>query len=244
MNHTTIAEMERKIAQMVDCRGFAKRLLHHSNRQIGLIAEVKKASPSKGVIRSDFEPCELAKAYEKAGADCLSVLTDTQYFQGSNDFLKAIREVVSLPLLRKEFIIHESQIYEARVIGADAILLIAAALDDRQMRDFHQLAVDLGMDVLVEVHDREELERALQLDIHLLGINNRNLKTFVTDLRTTEQLLRYIPSHIPVVSESGITSADDVEQLQKMGARALLIGETFMRQDDVEQSVHQLMGRL
>lgn len=241
---TSIAQMEREISAMQGCRGFVQALVERPKRSIGLIAEVKKASPSKGVIRADFEPVQLALAYERAGADCLSVLTDEQYFQGSNDYLRAIREAVNLPLLRKEFIVDESQILEARIIGADAILLIAAALSTKQMHDFHQLAVDLGMDVLVEVHNREELERALEVDLHLLGINNRNLHTFATDIRTTEELLAHIPATIPVVSESGIATAAEVAYLQDVGSRALLIGETFMRHADVEAGVYQLMGSL
>jgi indole-3-glycerol phosphate synthase len=238
---TSASELERQIATLAPCLGFKDCLLSRPKRKIGLIAEVKKASPSKGIIRADFSPVTLAQTYEQAGADCLSVLTDEQYFQGSNEYLKAIREHVQIPILRKEFIVDELQILEARTIGADAILLIAAALTTKQMREFHQLAVDVGMDVLVEVHDREELERALELELHLLGINNRNLKTFVTDLRVTEQLMQYIPENIAVVSESGIASADDVRYLQQIGSKALLIGETFMRQADVGLAVQQLM---
>lgn len=240
--HTSIAALERIIAGLPPCLGFTRALLQHPRRAIGLIAEVKKASPSKGVIRADFDPVTLAEAYERAGADCLSVLTDQPYFQGSNEYLKTVRKQVALPILRKEFIVHESQIYEARAIGADAILLIAAALSTKQMKEFYQLAVDLGMDVLVEVHDREETERALELELPMIGINNRNLKTFVTDLQVTEDLMKYIPSTVAVVSESGIGSAGDVTYLQSVGARALLIGETFMRRSDVEQAVVQLLG--
>jgi indole-3-glycerol phosphate synthase len=244
LESTSNAHMEKQISNMYPCRGFVSTLIESPNRSIGLIAEVKKASPSKGVIRNDFEPVPLAAAYERAGADCLSVLTDEQYFQGSNDFLQAISKTIKLPILRKDFIVSESQILQARCIGADAVLLIAAALTTKQMRDFHRLAQDVGLDVLVEVHDREELERALEVELHLLGINNRNLHTFATDLHTTEQLLAHIPKNIPVVSESGIASASDVEYLRTIGARALLIGETFMRQADVEAGVHSLMGPL
>jgi indole-3-glycerol phosphate synthase len=238
---TTSAQLERQIASMAPCKGFRAALLERPHRQIGLIAEVKKASPSKGIIRADFDPVALAKAYEFAKADCLSVLTDERYFQGSNHFLQTIREQVDLPILRKEFIVDEMQILEARVIGADAILLIAAALSKQQMRVFQQLARDIGMDVLVEVHDQYELHQALDMEAQLLGINNRNLKTFVTDIRLTEQLMTDIPADTPVVSESGIASTEDVAYLHTIGAKALLIGETFMRQADVALAVNQLM---
>ena len=244
LTQTTISAMEKQIADMPACHGFIQRLTVTPRRSLGLIAEVKKASPSKGVIRADFHPLLLAQAYERAGADCLSVLTDESYFQGHNDFLRSIREQVELPILRKDFTVHESQIYEARCIGADSILLIAAALSARQMRDFHQRANDIGLDVLVVVHNRPELEAALELDVKLLGINNRDLHTFVTDLNVTEQLLAHIPTSIAVVSESGIRNAEDALYLKDVGARALLIGETFMRQADVEQAVLELMAPL
>lgn len=184
----------------------------------------------------------LAEAYERAGADCISVLTDVDYFQGSNEYLKAVRKAVNVPLLRKDFTIDPKQIYEARLIGADAILLIAAILTTDQMKQYLKLAKDLGLDALVEVHDREELERALELDTQLIGINNRNLKTFVTDLGTTEELIQFIPAGKTVVSESGISTVKDMTYLQQVGAQAVLIGEHFMRQPIVEQAVHDLMG--
>jgi len=242
MGGFSIVEAEKRIAEMPACLGFEQALTARRNRPMGLIAEVKKASPSKGLIREDFEPVTLAQAYERAGADCISVLTDAQYFQGNNSYLSAVRSAVQIPLLRKDFIIDTKQIYEARLIGADAILLIAAILSQQQMKQYVALADELGMDVLVEVHDREELERALELDSQLIGINNRNLKTFVTDLHTTEELISFIPSDRTVVSESGISSRQDMAYLQQIGAQAVLIGEHFMRQPVVETAVHDLMG--
>lgn len=240
----SVAAAERTIAGMAPCRGFERALTENRKRPVGLIAEVKKASPSKGLIRADFEPVALAKAYERAGTDCISVLTDVDYFQGSNDYLRAVREAVSVPLLRKDFTIDISQIYEARVIGADAILLIAAILTTAQMKEFLAEARALGLDALVEVHDRDELDRALELDATLIGINNRNLKTFVTDLDTTRQLIEHIPEGRTVVSESGISTPADMASLQSAGAKAVLVGEHFMRQPSVEQAVRDLMDRL
>ncbi|MEC0226941.1 indole-3-glycerol phosphate synthase TrpC [Paenibacillus alba] len=242
MSHFSIKEAEKLIAALPPCLGFEQALTVRNKRAMGLIAEVKKASPSKGLIREDFDPVLLAKSYEQAGADCISVLTDVQYFQGSNAYLQAVRGAVNVPLLRKDFTIDPKQIYEARLLGADAILLIAAILTTEQMKQYLQLASDLGLDALVEVHDREELERALELDTQLIGVNNRNLKTFVTDLRTTEELIQYIPAGKTVVSESGISSIQDMAYLQQIGSKAVLIGEHFMRQPSVEQAVHDLMG--
>ncbi|GAA3405156.1 indole-3-glycerol phosphate synthase TrpC [Paenibacillus hodogayensis] len=238
----SIPAAESRIASMPACLGF-ERALAERKRNMGLIAEVKKASPSKGLIRPDFDPVGIARAYEAAQADCLSVLTDTDYFQGSNDYLSAVREAVRLPILRKDFTIDPAQIYEARLIGADAILLIAAILTTEQLRDYLALARDLGLDTLVEVHDREELERVLTLDATLIGINNRNLRTFVTDLKTTEELIRHIPEGKTVVSESGISVPDEIGYLRSIGADAVLVGEHFMRQPVVADAVGALMGQ-
>lgn len=239
----SLREAERSIADMPACNGFEHAVSGGRKRPVGLIAEVKKASPSKGLIREDFEPVKLARIYEEAGADCISVLTDVQFFQGSNDYLKAVREAVDRPLLRKDFTTDYRHVYEARLIGADAILLIAAILTSKQMAEYHQLAKDLGMDVLVEVHDRRELETVLELDMAtLIGINNRNLHTFVTDLKTTEELMTYVPKHVTLISESGISSVSDMDYLKRAGAHGVLIGEHFMRQPDVGAAVHQLMG--
>jgi indole-3-glycerol phosphate synthase len=193
------------------------------------IAEIKKASPSKGVMREDFDPAQIARSYEKGGAACLSVLTDEQYFQGHDSYLQQARSVCRLPVLRKEFIIDEYQVYESRVLGADCILLIVAALDDEQLKTFSRLARELGMAVLVEVHDDAELQRALTLNTALIGINNRNLRTFETTLDTTLSLLDRIPDDRIVVTESGIHQRGDVETMMDNNVRAFLIGEAFMR---------------
>lgn len=235
-------EFERRIAQLAPARGFEAALQKRKRPLMGLIAEVKKASPSKGLIRADFDPVPLAQEYERAGADCISVLTDRDYFQGSNEFLRQIREAVSLPLLRKDFTIDELQIYEARAIGADAVLLIAAILTADQMKRFLREARGLGLDVLVEVHDEAELETALELEATMIGINNRNLHTFVTDLAVSERLLERLPEGILKVSESGIAKPEDIRFLSSAGADAVLIGEYFMRRPSVAEAVSELMG--
>lgn len=237
----SLAEAEKQIAYMPACRGFIRALTEGRKRQMGLIAEVKKASPSKGLIREDFHPVTLAKAYEEARTDCLSVLTDTDYFQGSNEYLQQVRAAVEVPILRKDFTIDYRHIYEARLIGADAVLLIAAILTTEQMREYLQLSRDLGLDALVEVHDEEELSRVLELDAQLIGINNRNLKTFVTDLQTTERLVGMIPQGKTIVSESGISRPEEIAYLSSVGAEAVLIGEHFMRQPIVGKAVEDLL---
>lgn len=197
-----------------------------------VIAEIKKASPSKGVIRADFHPAEIAASYEKGGAACLSILTDKQYFQGDPEFLKQARAACNLPVLRKDFMIHPYQVYEARAMGADCILLIVAALDLPHMKELETLAHDLGMAVLVEVHDGEELSLALQLETPLLGINNRNLRTFEVTLDTTLGLLQRIPHDRIVVTESGIFTPDDVALMRRNQVNTFLVGEAFMRQPE------------
>lgn len=197
-----------------------------------VIAEIKKASPSKGVIRADFNPAEIAKSYELGGATCLSVLTDVDYFQGSVEYLKQARAACNLPVLRKDFMIDAYQVYEARAMGADCILLIAAAIDLAKMQELENIAHDLGMAVLVEVHNGEELELALQLETPLLGINNRNLRTFEVTLQTTLDLLNHISQGKIVVTESGIFTADDVALMRQNDVHTFLVGEAFMRQPD------------
>ncbi|MDP2033766.1 MAG: indole-3-glycerol phosphate synthase TrpC [Polaromonas sp.] len=200
--------------------------------QPAVIAEVKKASPSKGVLRADFIPADIAQSYAEYGAACLSVLTDKDFFQGSVDYLKQARASCDLPVLRKDFIVDPYQVYESRVMGADCILLIAACLDDAQMKSLEALAMSLDMAVLVEVHDRAELERALKLKTPLLGINNRNLQTFEVSLDTTLTLLKDVPADRLLVTESGITTPADVARLREAGVNAFLVGEAFMRAED------------
>lgn len=219
-----------------------------SYKPIGLIAEVKKASPSAGVICPNFDPVRIAREYEAAGANCLSVLTDERFFQGSLDYLRQIRAAVKLPLLRKDFIIDERQILEAIEWGADAILLIVAILTDEQLDRFHSLATEAGLAVLVEVHDEEELARALNLSPALIGVNNRNLKTFKVDLATTERLAEKLFASSTagksslLVAESGILTRADVERVQKCGAGAILVGESLVKQGNIGAKVHELLG--
>jgi indole-3-glycerol phosphate synthase len=229
-------------------RDFVAALQHPRHGDIALIAEVKKASPSAGVICRDFDPVRIAKEYEAAGASCLSVLTDEKFFQGALDHLRQIRAAVKLPLLRKDFMIDERQILEAIEWGADAILLIAAILSDEQLKKFHFLAAEAGLAALVEVHDEVELERALKIGAKLIGVNNRNLKTFKVELATTEQIAAKLFSspatrHSPLlIAESGIHTRADVERLKKCGANAILVGESLMRGGDIREKVRELTG--
>ena len=212
------------------------------NGDAAIIAEVKKASPSKGVLRESFDPVAIATSYQAAGAACLSVLTDVDFFQGSLDYLTQVRDAVSIPLLRKDFMVDPYQVYEARLAGADAILLIVAALGDPLMHELAGTADNLGMDVLVEVHDDDELERALRLETPLIGINNRTLRTFDTSLETTLDMLDKIPSDRIVVTESGIHTADDVKRMRDADVHAFLVGEAFMRADNPGQALQELFA--
>ncbi|BFM12984.1 indole-3-glycerol phosphate synthase TrpC [Simiduia litorea] len=240
--HEEIAERSAKtsVQQLLDTakaqspvRGFVAAIERKlAQQQAAVIAEVKKASPSKGVIRANFEPTEIAKSYEKGGAACLSVLTDADFFQGHETYLKQARAATSLPVIRKDFIIDDYQIAEARAIGADCILLIVSALNRSQLHDLNKTALELGMDVLVEVHDRAELDLALELPNKLIGINNRNLHTFETSLETTFGLLSHIDSSRIVVSESGIHNIDDVKIMRGHDVNTFLVGEAFMRDEE------------
>jgi indole-3-glycerol phosphate synthase len=238
---TPLAELKGRVSDAGPARGFGKVL--SSGEGIKLIAEVKKASPSKGIIREDFDPVKIAGTYEESGASCVSVLTEKKYFQGSLEYLENIRKRVKLPLLRKDFIIDEYQIHEARAFGADAILLIAACLDRRQMEDYLALAAGVGLDVLVESHTYQELDRSLLAGAALVGINNRDLSTFVVSLQTTLDLLKDIPDDRTVVSESGIKTRADVERLRSAGVDAILVGESLMREKDIGKKVKELLGK-
>jgi indole-3-glycerol phosphate synthase len=238
---TSLADQKKRAADAGLLRGFRAALA--SEGGIKLIAEVKKASPSKGVIRGDFDPVRIAATYQEAGATCLSVLTEKKYFQGSLGYLGAIRKAVDLPLLRKDFIVDEYQIFEARAAGADAVLLIAACLDKRQLEDYLGIAGNLGLDVLVESHTVKELDRTLLAGARIVGINNRDLSSFTVSLQTTFDLLRDIPDDRIVVSESGIQSRDDVVRLEKAGVDAVLVGESLMREKDIGKKVKELLGK-
>ena len=226
-------------AQRRGAKGFEEAL---KAKGLSVIAEVKKASPSKGLIQPDFRPAEVAAAYERSGASAISVLTEEHYFQGSAEVLKAVRQTVDLPILRKDFIFDDYQIYEARVMGADAVLLIVAILTDAEIRSFMALAAALGMDALVEVHDEGEMERAIDCGARIIGINNRDLKTFEVALSTSKRLLPMVPAGVLSVSESGIRDVADMAAVKSWGADAVLIGETLMRSGDVEATLKQLKG--
>lgn len=219
-------------------RGFLKALTEYPG--VAVIAEAKKASPSKGVIQPDFDPVRIALRYKAGGAQAMSVLTDVDFFQGSIDYIPLVREAVDLPVLRKDFIIDPVQIQEAKLYGADAVLLIAAILDTLQLKDYRQMAEELAMDVLVEVHDESELASALEAESRLIGINNRNLNNFTVDLETTFRLKRLIPGTIPVVSESGISTREDMVRLREAGVAAALIGESLMRSANQSDTLQEL----
>jgi len=237
------ASMQKLAAAADQPRGFANAIANKIKQgKAGVIAEIKKASPSKGILRENFVPAEIAASYQAGGAACLSILTDVDFFQGNNDYLQQARAACSLPVIRKDFIIDTYQVYEARAIGADCILLIAACLEDEQMHTLNNLAHELGMDVLVEVHDDEELQRALTLKNRLLGINNRNLRTFDVTLDTTLGMLGQIPDDSIVVTESGILNRDDVILMQDNQVNAFLVGEAFMRADDPGMKLAELFS--
>ncbi|HKT86276.1 MAG TPA: indole-3-glycerol phosphate synthase TrpC [Novosphingobium sp.] len=237
----TVNDLDARAAGQTAPRGFEAALRRKAAEGFALIAEIKKASPSKGLIRADFRPAEHAIAYEKGGAACLSVLTDATYFQGHEDYLMDARAAVSLPVIRKDFMIDPWQVAEARAIGADAILIIVASVDDLLMAEIEAAALERGMDCLVEVHDEAEMERAARLRSRLIGVNNRDLKHFVTDIATTERLAPIAPEGALLVSESGLNTHADLQRLSACGARTFLVGESLMRQADVEAATRELL---
>ena len=241
---TSIDDLRTQIADLEDTpRGFERALRDAvASNWTAVIAEIKKGSPSKGIIRPDFDPLEIAEIYQNNGATCISVLTDEHFFMGNLRYLALIRETVSLPLLRKDFIIDPYQIYEARAAGADAILLIAECLELSKLKDFQALAKELHLDVLLEVHDEIEMEKALQTECTLIGVNNRNLRTFTTDLTTTGRLARMMPANRLLVAESGIHSRADIIQLQGDGAKAFLIGEALMREKNIGSKLQEMLN--
>lgn len=235
-----LAELDRRCADLPPCRGFERAL--RSTDGLAVIAEVKKASPSAGVIRADFDPVAIAKTYERHGASCLSVLTDEEYFQGKLEYMTAARAAVNIPVLRKEFIIDPYQLAEARAAGADAVLLIAECLPGEQMKELNAAARALGLDVLIELHDADQLPRVLDTGTTLLGINNRNLRTFTTRLEHTLDLLPHVPPAVAVVSESGIRTNAEMVRLRSAGVRAVLVGESLMRAPDIGAALDSLRG--
>ncbi len=238
-----LAKLQELAENALPVRGFVEAMQAKiAAGQSAVIAEVKKASPSKGLLRADFHPADIAKSYQAGGAACLSVLTDQDFFQGHEDYLQQARAACDLPVIRKDFIIDPYQVFEARAINADCILLIVAALDDGQLEDLSQLALQLDMDVLVEVHDADELQRAMVLNLPLIGINNRDLRTFDTRLETTLDLLKQIPDETMVVTESGIHTLADVALMREHDVNAFLVGEAFMRADDPGQALSQLFS--
>lgn len=242
--HRSLASLRADAEAQPPTRGFERALRAKiAAGQSAVIAEIKKASPSKGVIRADFRPAEIARSYEKHGAACLSVLTDAPFFQGSADYLREARAAVALPVLRKDFMVDEYQVFDACAMGADCILLIAASLDDAKMADLEACALALGLDVLVEVHDGRELDRALRLKTPLLGINNRNLRTFEVTLDTTLGLLKSVPAEKLLVTESGILGREDVLRMRAAQVNAFLVGEAFMRADDPGAALAELFGQ-
>ena len=237
---TPLTELKAQCEQQSTTRGFIRTL---KSQEPALIAEVKKASPSKGIIRADFDPVQIAKTYASNGAACLSVLTDEPYFQGHDDYLAAIRAAVNIPILRKDFMLDTYQVYEARAIGADCILLIMAALEDTQAAQLYDLATSLELDTLFEVHDENELQRCLALAPKMVGVNNRNLKTLDVDLGPGMNLAATIPDTVVSVAESGINDYETLEAFQAVGYNAFLIGESLMRENDIGQATRKILGR-
>jgi indole-3-glycerol phosphate synthase len=240
-SRVSLSDIKAKAADAGPVRGFGTAL--STGQGIRLIAEIKKASPSKGVIREDFDPASIARTYAGSGASCISVLTEQKFFQGKIEYLDTVRRAQDLPLLRKDFIIDEYQLFEARAAGADAVLLIAACLEKRQIEDFLGIAARLGLDALVESHTYRELDKSLLAGAALVGINNRDLSSFTVSLQTTLDLLKDVPDDRTVVSESGIRTRDDVVKLEKAGVDAILVGESLMREKDIGKKVKEILGK-
>ena len=236
-----LGELKSRVADTPPTRGFHRALVE-SAHPVSLIAEVKKASPVKGLIREDFQPEDIARKYKEVGVDCLSVLTDIEFFQGAPEYLKTCRDTAGIPVLRKDFTVAEYHVYEARALEADAILLIANGLTDSQLKEYRELACSLGMDTVVEVHTEEEAGRALESGAELVGINNRNLETFETDLNISATLIPTLSGKVTVVSESALSSYADIERAGKLGARSVLIGTRFCKQPDIKAAVREVMG--
>ncbi len=236
---TSLEDIQARIHSAPAPKGFIKALQNASGP--ALIAEVKKASPSKGIIREDFNPAEIAKSYKSGGATCLSVLTDAPYFQGSDEIFTTVRNAIDLPMLRKDFMIDPYQIYESRAMGADCILIIMAALDDSLAKELYDLSENLGMDALIEVHNASELERAARLNPKMIGVNNRNLKTLSVDIQTSFDLLKLIPSNVVKIAESGIAEAGTIQKLNSQGYKGFLVGESLMRQENIEAATTALL---
>ncbi len=235
-----LSSLESKILSQLPCKGFKSRLKSEQKTSFGIIAEIKKASPSKGIIRTNFDVKEIARSYEKGGASCLSVLTDYQSFKGKPEYLLEARKASSLPLLRKDFLYEPYQVIESRALGADCILIIMAFVSDSQARELESVAFSLDMDVLVEIHDQIELNRAMKLNSDLIGINNRDLKSFQIHLETTEKLAPKIPTNYVIVAESGFTTKSDLLRMQKVNVRSFLIGESLMKQQKLEEAIEKL----
>ena len=238
----SLSELANAAGKISQGRGFANRLVEDSKKSLAVIAEIKRRSPSRGLLSHDLEPKVIAQQYKEAGASCISVLTDSEFFGGSIEDLRIASEAVELPVLRKDFMVDIYQIYESRAMGADSVLLIAACLDDAQMAEFEAVAHSLNMSVLVEVHDREEMQRALRLKTRLLGVNNRNLRTFEVSLDTTLSLLEDLTDERLLITESGIATQDDVQRLRGAGVQAFLVGEAFMRADEPGAALAQLFA--
>jgi indole-3-glycerol phosphate synthase len=236
--------LEEKAKLQPDPIGFCHAIRAQRDlKQPALIAEIKKASPSKGIIRADFDPVQIASAYQSAGATCLSVLTDQPYFKGTDEDFEAVKTISQIPVIRKDFMLTPYQIFESRALGADCILLIMAALDDATVQNLYTTATDLGMDVLIEIHDEDELNRALKINPMMIGVNSRNLKTLEVNLQTAFDLVQKIPDHIIRVAESGISTHSELQSLFKAGYDAFLVGESLMREDDISNAVRKLLGK-